>query len=96
LLFPNSVVAKCANSACGEPFLYFRSGKLYQFPRVRKTDENARVEAFWLCQDCARDFTLKWIDEGVRVVRRVEEAVLVQPSSPLTSDACVVTPLSNI
>jgi hypothetical protein len=70
------VVAKCANSNCDERFVYFRSGKLFQFPKNQKQCPNAcAAEAFWLCGDCARDFTLDWTEEGIRVVRRAEEAV---------------------
>lgn len=70
------VVAKCANSQCDEPFLYFRSGKLFQFPREPQQYSNrGEVEAFWLCGECAREFTLDWWKGGVRVVRRAEEAL---------------------
>jgi hypothetical protein len=74
--FRSGVVAKCANSNCDEPFIYFRSGKLFQFPkRQRPYPSIGQMEAFWLCGDCARDFTLDWTEEGMRVVRRAEEAL---------------------
>lgn len=54
----NVVVHKCANSSCENAFVYFRSGRLFQFP-VR---EKRAVESFWLCGQCARDLTLRWSD----------------------------------
>jgi hypothetical protein len=30
------------------------------------------VEAFWLCGECAREFTLDWAEGGMRVMRRTE------------------------
>lgn len=66
------VVAECANSRCDERFIYYRSGKLFQFPKRQWQRSNGgEVEAFWLCGECARDFTLDWTDGSVRVVRRV-------------------------
>ncbi len=56
------VVHKCANSNCETPFLYFRSGKLFQFPRPEKRV----VEAFWLCGICSQAMTLEWnVTSGV-------------------------------
>lgn len=52
------VVNKCANKNCSNLFLYFREGKLFQFPR--QTEDKFWMEAFWLCGDCSRDFTLHW------------------------------------
>jgi hypothetical protein len=54
------VIAKCANDSCETPFLYFRSGKLYQFPRREKS----AMEAFWLCGSCSREMTLRWNDNA--------------------------------
>jgi hypothetical protein len=75
------VVAKCANTECGERFLYFRSGKLFQFPKKQRECPNMRaVEAFWLCGECAREFTLDWTEGGIRVVRRAEVLEEVEAS----------------
>jgi hypothetical protein len=50
------VVHKCANSSCDNPFIYFRSGKIFQFPKPEKRV----MESFWLCGDCSRELTLRW------------------------------------
>jgi hypothetical protein len=62
------VVHKCANSKCEIPFLYFRSGKIFQFPRPEKQG----AESFWLCGDCSRELTLKWNESG-QVVLALKE-----------------------
>jgi hypothetical protein len=70
------VVNKCANSTCEVPFLYFRGGKLFQFPVA----DRAAVEAFWLCGDCSRELTLQWrTSQGV-------VAVPISTAKPLLRD----------
>jgi hypothetical protein len=58
-----AVVHKCANSSCENPFLYFRSGTIFQFPRPEKR----LMESFWLCGRCSQGMTLQW-NESVGVV----------------------------
>ena len=38
------------------------------------------VEAFWLCGECAREFTLDWTEGEMRVVRRAEVLEEVEAS----------------
>lgn len=60
---------KCANPACTIPFRSLREGKLFlaeTFPSdVNSTYEGTRRklrqrEHFWLCDDCAAHFTLRF------------------------------------
>jgi hypothetical protein len=71
------MLAKCSNSCCSASFRYLHSGRLFHFekrlqptleaetPRIRSNG----VEFFWLCADCAAEFTLvPDRAQGVRVV----------------------------
>ena len=59
------VLSKCANQHCAAPFLYFRSGKLFHFPRSeqRRATVPLVFESFWLCDECSRELTLAWQPE---------------------------------
>jgi hypothetical protein len=74
------MLSQCANSPCSKPFLRLREGKLFlvETDRVTKPGESAAppfvrarqqqrcVEHYWLCDDCAADWTLIYDrDHGV-------------------------------
>lgn len=74
------MLSRCANSQCCKPFLRLREGKLFlvETDRVMKPGETAAppfvrarrkqrlVEHFWLCDDCAVQWTLVFDqDRGV-------------------------------
>ncbi|HEX4783983.1 MAG TPA: hypothetical protein VH350_06545 [Candidatus Sulfotelmatobacter sp.] len=66
------MLSRCANSQCSKPFLKLRDGKLFlvETDRVTKSGEAASppfvrarqpqrcVEHYWLCDDCATQWTL--------------------------------------
>ncbi len=67
------MLSQCANQKCGKPFLRLREGKLFAvetdrgsksgeklpfLPGTRKAPR--RVEHFWLCGDCAAQWTLAY------------------------------------
>lgn len=66
------MLSQCANSQCGKPFLKLREGKLFvvEIDRVLRAGEkipaafaSARrqqrfIEHFWLCDECALEWTL--------------------------------------
>jgi hypothetical protein len=66
------MLSRCANSQCGKPFLKLREGKLFvvEIDRVLRPGEkipsafvSARrqqrsIEHFWLCDECALQWTL--------------------------------------
>ncbi len=61
------MITKCANQMCGQPFLFFRGGKLFIVdvrsnpqPVNPGTTEQApqKLEHFWLCEHCAATMTL--------------------------------------
>jgi hypothetical protein len=72
------MLAKCANPACSNHFLYLHQGKLFRLdlevgrlaadPDFR--EQGPRVEYFWLCEHCADDMT---------VVLRKGQGVMVRP-----------------
>lgn len=74
------MLSRCANSQCCKPFLKLREGKLFlvETDRVTKPGESAVppfvrarqqqrcVEHYWLCDDCATQWTLVYErDRGV-------------------------------
>lgn len=56
------MVSKCANPQCATPFRYFRDGRLIPVPETPNHDNHCArstgVEWFWLCRECASQFTL--------------------------------------
>ena len=77
------MVSKCANPRCGTDFKYFREGRIYEFTvgdegACKTTSgaplKGARRELFWLCQDCAQQFTLECAEGRIQVVGREHRA----------------------
>jgi len=72
------MLSRCANSKCCKPFLRLREGKLFlvETERINKPGESAAppfvrarqlqrcVEHYWLCDDCAEQWTLVYDREN--------------------------------
>lgn len=66
------MLSQCANSQCSKPFLRLRDGKLFLVeterlpkpgqasgpPFVRARQQQRQVEHYWLCDECAKLWTL--------------------------------------
>jgi hypothetical protein len=76
----NCMLSRCANSQCSKPFLKLREGKLFlvETERLNKPGEAAappfvrarqlqrQVEHYWLCDECAAQWTLVYDrDRGI-------------------------------
>jgi hypothetical protein len=53
------MTARCANPFCNQPFLYFRSGRIYLIDTPGSNTSTSSgpkksPEYFWLCGDCCR------------------------------------------
>ena len=74
------MLSRCANSQCSRPFLRLREGKLFLVeterlakpgesvspPFVRARKVQRQVEHYWLCDECAAQWTLVYDrDQGV-------------------------------
>ena len=74
------MLSQCANSLCSKPFLRLREGKLFLVeterlarkgepaapPFVRARQQQRQVEHYWLCDECAAEWTLVYDrDRGV-------------------------------
>jgi len=73
------MLSQCANSQCSKPFLRLREGKLFLVetgrltkpgesvspPFIRARQLQRQVEHYWLCDDCAAQWTLVYSDHGV-------------------------------
>jgi hypothetical protein len=86
------MLSRCANSQCGKPFLRLRDGKLFLVetdrvtkpgesvapPFVRARQQPRQVEHYWLCDDCAAEWTLVYDRErGITLVALRRPAVSV-------------------
>jgi hypothetical protein len=87
-----NMLSRCANSRCGRPFLRLREGKLFVVetrrvtkasesggPRLPARQERRRVEHYWLCEECAVQWTL--VHDGNRGV------TLASQRRPIVSEA---------
>jgi len=78
----NGMLSRCANSQCSKPFLRLKEGKLFLVetervtkpgepavpPFVRARQQRRQVEHYWLCDECAAQWTLVCDrDRGVRL-----------------------------
>jgi hypothetical protein len=86
------MLSRCANAQCCKPFLRLRDGKLFLVeterlakpgvstapPFVRARRQQRLVEHYWLCDDCAGQWTLVYDQEcGVAL------APLPRPVAPI-------------
>ena len=72
-----NMLSRCANSECCKPFLRLREGKLFliETDRITGRGESVRtrrmkrcVEHYWLCDECAAQWTLVYDkDRGIGV-----------------------------
>jgi hypothetical protein len=76
------MVSKCANPGCATDFKYFREGRIYEFVVAKEgacttmepPSKNARRELFWLCQECAQQYTLECSKGEIHIVGREHKA----------------------
>ena len=77
------MVSKCANPNCGTDFKYFREGRIYEFTvageaawktSTEMPSKGAKRELFWLCQNCAQQYTLECGGGRIQVVGREHKA----------------------
>ena len=90
------MLSQCANRQCSKPFLRLREGKLFLVetdrltkpgesavpPFVRARQQQRLVEHFWLCDECAQNFTLVY-DNG----RGVTLSPLRRPATTVAAAA---------
>lgn len=59
------MISKCANPSCSKLLMRLDGGRFFGFPTSPK-----RIEHFWLCLTCSKDYTLKQAQGKVELVRR--------------------------
>ena len=89
------MLSHCANSECHKPFLRLREGKLFLVetdrltkrgepsvpPFVRARQQQRQVEHYWLCDECAMQWTLIYDRErGVALAPLKRVVTSVQPA----------------
>jgi hypothetical protein len=93
------MLSRCANAQCSKPFLRLREGKLFLVetervarpgeatgpPFVRARQSQRQVEHFWLCDECATQYSLVYDRErGVALVSLRRPVAAVRAESPLS------------
>jgi len=69
------MVGKCANPVCDTQFRFLRDGKLFHVESNGQDTENLpRVQHFWLCESCSREFTVVAAAQGVPVIAAIAKA----------------------
>ena len=74
------MVRTCANPACNEPFVYFRSGKIYLVDRrtspvpPQAREQLSANEYFWLCGRCAATMKVVLCANGAVTVAEIAAA----------------------
>jgi len=59
------MISKCANPDCSRLLMKMDGGRFFGFPTSSK-----RIEHFWLCSHCSKNFTLKLKAGAVELSRR--------------------------
>jgi hypothetical protein len=92
----SNMLSQCANALCGKPFLRLREGKLFLVetnrinkpgesvppPFVRARQQQRLVEHYWLCDGCAKQWTLVYDRErGVTLAPLRRVVVNVAPQA---------------
>ncbi len=73
------MISECMNPTCRRELRYLRDGRVVRI--VRKT----KVEHYWLCGDCYRDYNFLFSEEaGVSMVRRRKPALASEGPLPIT------------
>lgn len=94
----NGMLSQCANKECCKPFLRLREGKLFlvETDRISKAGESAAppfirarqqqrlVEHYWLCDQCATQWTLMYdsnLGIALAPLRRPTASVVLRPGA---------------
>ena len=63
------MLGKCANPVCSSQFRLLGDGKLFHVEASRRdTEALPHFQHFWLCESCAKDFTVIAAAKGMPVI----------------------------
>jgi len=65
------MISKCANPGCSKLLMRLDGGRFFGFP-VR---EKKRIEHFWLCSGCSKNYTLKMSEGKVELAIRKHQKI---------------------
>ena len=65
------MVNHCANPVCHKPLHYLREGKVFLFSKKNGSGDDLphKLEHFWLCGICAREWTLTMDGDKTKLVQ---------------------------
>jgi hypothetical protein len=76
----------CANSECGTPFRYFRSGKIFLIDFKANgtvTSPSRDMEYFWLCGNCSPKMRVTVDPRGNAILEHLALSASVQKKPPV-------------
>lgn len=83
------MVSHCANPVCHKPLHYLREGKVFLFSKKSASGDALphRLEHFWLCGICAKEWTLTMDGDAMKLVqtrrkRRLRSGYAVASAAP--------------
>jgi hypothetical protein len=59
------MVSRCANPKCSKALMRLDGGRFFGFHTTQK-----RIEHFWLCNNCSKEFTLRHREDKVELVHK--------------------------
>ena len=82
------MVNYCANPICHKPLHYLREGKVFLFSGKNLPGDRSKLEHYWLCGICAKEWTLTSdVKEGVKLVETRRRRVRASYSVPSVAPA---------
>ena len=65
------MISKCANPSCSKLLMRLDGGRFFGFPKA----ERGTIEHFWLCVNCAKNYTLKLSEGRVKLETRQHKKI---------------------
>jgi hypothetical protein len=67
------MISKCANPQCSKTLMRLDGGRFFGFQTKTVDPQNKAIENFWLCSNCAKNFTLRQIEDRVELLPRARK-----------------------
>lgn len=64
------MISKCANPQCAKTLMRLDGGRFFGFYTKDAQANHRTIENFWLCANCARNFTLQQVEGNVELRSR--------------------------
>jgi hypothetical protein len=61
------MISKCANPQCAKTLMRLDGGRFFGFHTDQQQTKHKAIENFWLCANCAKNFTLRQVEGKVEL-----------------------------